>query len=103
MTLASTEVLEGGVVWLRYRLKTADARRRMPVVAGPRQSAPATDPKREFVRCAAYLGRAKFSLARGPPGKGRPSFSLSCDNSGSRHAMKRAQFVAIGIAKISEI
>jgi hypothetical protein len=28
MTLTSTEVLEGGAVWLRYRCKTADAQRR---------------------------------------------------------------------------
>lgn len=83
--------------------KTADARRRTPVVAGPRQSAPATDPKREFVRCAAYWAEPS-SLSRARTArKGRPSSGLICDNSGSRHAMKRAQFVAIGIAKISEI
>jgi hypothetical protein len=82
--------------------KTADAQRRTLVATGAGRAFPRRTPNREFVRCAANWSSQVLSRGR-TARKGRPSSVLSRGNSGGGHAIKRTQFVAIGIAKISEI
>jgi hypothetical protein len=63
---------------------------------------PDLDQVRQFRGLAMRANPVSEIHVRGPPGRAA-LFGFNCGSSGSRHTKKRAQFVAIGIAKVNQI